>query len=168
MTKFRDLLHAKAFIARGLELHIITEDQVDQVMECKIRITHELGFIPISDTPSDVIPWHSAGIAGRMLEKISSHDETWRAISPTTTLPIVKPCHRCGESHDEANPPPRCAETLAKVERIDWTPTALLAEISEKDRRIAGIEAENRALKNELSKDRQLWRELDEYYRRNG
>lgn len=110
-TKFKHLLHAKSFIDRGLELHIITEDQVDQVMECEILLG--FGDSLESRAPLCACEWIKSGIAGTMLEAISDLGNSWRVSPPPTTpLPIVKPCHRCGESHDEANPPPRCADML--------------------------------------------------------
>ena len=142
MTKFRDLLHAKAFIDRGLELHIITEDQVDQVMECELNETAST----IATKPSTVCVWVWSGIAGDFLRSLDHHDPLWDvedAESPTTPLPIVKPCHRCGESHDEKYPP-RCADML------------------EKDQRIADLEAERERLKSKVIELEEWWDELRE------
>lgn len=144
MTKFRDLLHAKAFIARGLELHIITEDQVDQVMECDLMD----GLISAKSETLACI-WEDSGIAGKMLERIYLGLEK-PITSPTTPLPIVKPCHRCGESHDEATPPRYCVrimelEQALEKERLKFKPDysaidCLNESIQERDRRIAELQ----------------------------
>ncbi len=70
--KFREVKYVDDFIKVGLEIGAITNDQIQELMDCDINIDC---FNIFSSNPKHVLSWSQSGIAGSLMQALSRKND---------------------------------------------------------------------------------------------